>query len=220
MHDKKVLERLIVLRQLEEKKQLEDKQMQELNQLIEKNSHLAKMSVLEMQEELAKGRDLQQADIVSKNLDPIIEDYKKQFGKEDWYKEPKVENGKVTLEFPSKEALSDFMQKQAELNRPFVLVDQATNKVMAYSKGDGTLFHGDGKPFVKGDELKPCGVDIEEYRKQQRSPSNLSPMAETVKDPSNAIQSAELLSSKDEHAEKEDSDTFDNDKQSDMQFGS
>ena len=219
MHDKKVIERLIELRQLEEKKQLDDKQMQELIQLQERNSLLANMSLQQMQEELAKGKDLQPADIVGKNLAPIIEDYKKQFGKEDWYKEPKVEDGKVTLQFPSKESAANFLQNQAEQNRHFVVVDQATQKVMAYSKGDGTLYHGDGKPFVKGDELKPCGMGIEEYMKQKKSPSTLSPMSETVQDPVKAIQAAELPSVKDNHEESNVGEILDNNAQSDMQLG-
>ncbi|MBL7481517.1 type IV secretion protein Dot [Legionella bononiensis] len=217
MHDKKVLERLIELRQLEEKKQLDDKQMQELIQLQERNSLLANMSLQQMQEELAKGKELQQADIVGKNLDPIIEDYKKQFGKEDWYKEPKVENGKVTLQFPSKESVADFFQNQAEQNRKFVVVDQATQKVIAYSKGDGTLFHGDGKPYVKGDELKPCGMDIEEFKKQQMTLPKLSSMAETVSKPAEALDDVAFPSAK-EQVGNDDHDTLDNNKEPDFQI--
>ncbi|RUR20664.1 hypothetical protein ELY21_00840 [Legionella sp. km535] len=219
MHDKKVLERLIVLRQLEEQKKLEEQQLQELNQLMEKNSQLAKMSMLELQEALAKEKELPKADVSSKNIDPIVEDYNKQFSKEDWYREPKVENGRVTLAFPTKEAMTDFFHKQAELNRPFVVVDHATNKVMAFSKGDGTLYHGDGRPFVKGDELTPSGLDIEEYRKQQKGPTNLSPMSETVQDPGKGIDDAKLPSVPEKHAEHDDSQTLDDEKQSDMQLG-
>jgi hypothetical protein len=189
MTEKKVIERMIELRQLEEKKALDDKQKQELIDLSLKNAELTRMSLEQLQDELKKSAPEQEVSVKSNNLNDIIDDYKKKFGQEDWYKEPEAKNGKVDLVFPSKEAASNFMLEQAEKNRPFVVVDGKTNQVMAYSNGDGTLYHGDGKPFAKGDELSPSGGDINNFRMPLSKMSNLAPMSsETVQDTGKGVQ--------------------------------
>lgn len=193
MIDKKVIERMIELRQLEEKKALDDKQTQELMDLSLKNAELTQMSLQQLQGELNKPTAEQEVSVKSNNLNDIIDDYRKKFGKEDWYKEPEAKNGKVDLTFPSKEALTNFIQEQADQNRPFVVVDAKTNQVMAYSNGDGTLYHGDGKPFVDGDELSLSGGDINDFRMPIPKGSNLAPMsAESVQDLGKGIKESDV----------------------------
>jgi len=52
----------------------------------------------------------------------------------------------------------------ASQKQPFVVVDDKTNKVIAYSDGDGTLkTPPDGKEF-SGDKLKPTSVDISDFK--------------------------------------------------------
>lgn len=188
MTEKKVLERMIELKQLGDQKALNDKQAQEFMALSLKNAELAQLSLEQLQEELKKSAAEQKVSVKSNKLDDILTDYKAKYGKEDWYKEPEVKNGKVELVFPSIEAASNFMLEQAEKNRPFVVVDGKTNKVMAYSNGDGTLYHGDGRPFAKGDELSPSGGDINDFRMPLSKISNLAPMSsETVQDPGKGV---------------------------------
>lgn len=102
--------------------------------------------------------------IQSEQLDVLLKAYKDRFGEDDWYKKnpPKVEeDGSITMHFKSFDDLADFSKEQAEAGVPFVMVDRDTNKVMAYSNGDGKLYNGDGtefkagqKDFIDGDDFK------------------------------------------------------------------
>ncbi len=191
MIDKKTIERVIELKQLEEKKALDEKQAQELMSWQLRNAELAQLSLEQLQDELQKSAAPEEADFKSSNMDEILADYKKKFGEEEWYQEPKVDGNKVTLTFASKEALSDFAQEQAEKNRPFVVVDAKTQQVMAYSNGDGKLYHGNGKEFNKGDELRPCGGHIDDFKMplsaKSTSNSTLAPMNGTLTDTSKGL---------------------------------
>lgn len=158
------INRAITLKKLEEEKKINEKQAQELQKWLLENAALARLSSAQLQEELDKLTETQEVSIKSDNISDIIADYKKQFGDKDWYEEPKVEDGKVTLRFQTMEELTDFLQGQAQKNRKFVVIDAATNQVMAYSNGDGTLYHGNGKPFAKGDTLASCGPDAGKFK--------------------------------------------------------
>ncbi len=94
----------------------------------------------------------------------IIQAYKTAFGGKPGYKEPIVdEKGRIVLSFPQKGDAEAFFQDQAKKGQEFVIVDIKTNKVIAYSCGDGTLYHGDGKEFKQGDSLKPSDVSFDNF---------------------------------------------------------
>jgi hypothetical protein len=105
-----------------------------------------------------------QMSVQSEQIDALLKAYKDRFGEDDWYKKhpPEVEeDGSLTMHFKSFDDLADFSKEQAEAGVPFTMVDKATNKVMAYSNGDGKLYNGDGtefkagqKDFIAGDDLK------------------------------------------------------------------
>ncbi|KTD65593.1 substrate of the Dot/Icm secretion system [Legionella santicrucis] len=50
------------------------------------------------------------------------------------------EEGKVSFDFKTPEQMTDFFKQQAADGRRFVMVDAETNKVLAYSNGDGKLY--------------------------------------------------------------------------------
>ena len=100
----------------------------------------------------------------SDSMDQIVADYKKLYSKESWYQEPKVSSGdKVELAFDSIETATDFFLEQSKQNRPFAIIDGQTNKVMAYSTGDGKMYHSDGREFKNGDKLSG-GIDQDKFK--------------------------------------------------------
>jgi hypothetical protein len=69
---------------------------------------------------------------------------------EDWLKKNpgETKDGKLNLSFKSDEDLTKFLKSQADAKQSFILVDAATQKVIAFSNGDGKLYKldKDGKP--------------------------------------------------------------------------
>ncbi len=88
-----------------------------------------------------------------------------------------MEDGKVSLPFPSKQDEVNFYLDQCEKNREFVVVNIKTNKVVAYSNGDGTLYHGDGRAFHQGDTLSACGADFDSFYMPERENQSLMNMS-------------------------------------------
>lgn len=137
----------------------------QVKQWTELNKKYNNATVPEL-EKLLKDTQQQQVHttVHSKKLDPIIEDYKKLFGKE-----PVIKDGRTELSFPSAKSMADFMLDQSHKERAFVVVDKATNKVMAYSNGDGKLYHGNGDEFHPGDKPEPSGVDKSDFKMPERA---------------------------------------------------
>ena len=157
---KKLLE---LKKQQEELQVLNQDQMQELMKLEMKYNKFLQMTSQQMEEELKKSGPVKEVNVNSKSLDQIIEDYKKLYGKERWYKEPEIKNEKTALTFPSQEAAGNFFKDQAEKNRSFIIVDIATNKVLAYSSGDGKLYNGNGS-FYKGGDFQASDKDFSSFK--------------------------------------------------------
>lgn len=88
----------------------------------------------------------------SEQSEALMQAFLERFKDNDWYK--KTENqplqnddGSITMHFESLDDLADFSQSQAAAGRDFVMIDEKTNQVMAYSKGDGKLYNGDGSEY-------------------------------------------------------------------------
>lgn len=111
----------------------------------------------------------------------LVASYKDHFKKDDWYKdhEPKIEKDRIHLPFKSDKDAADFAQELAKGNKNFIMIDKETNKVLAYSKGDGKLYKGNGDEFKDG-PLRPGKEDMQQlptldaFQKAQ-TPSNTPP---------------------------------------------
>jgi hypothetical protein len=89
----------------------------------------------------------------------IVSAYNKMFGGKPGYVEPVVNtDGSISLSFPEKGDAEGFCVDQAKKGRRFIVIDAETKTVMAYSNGDGTLYHANGDVFKKGDSLKPSSI--------------------------------------------------------------
>ncbi len=161
------IKRLIELKRLQEELQVLDQiTMQEKMKLDMKYKKYLSLSSEEMEEQL---NNLPvQTSVKGESLDAILGDYKKLYSGESWYQEPKMEDGTLTLSFPTQQDAVNFYLDQSEKNREFVVVNIKTNKVVAYSNGDGKLYHGDGRAFQQGDTLSPCGVDFDSFNMPER----------------------------------------------------
>lgn len=139
---------------MDEKKQLEE---------------LKRRAALESEEAKSKqspntGLELSVIPKEQEETNSIIQDYKAAFGGKPGYKEPVVdEKGRIILSFPQIGDAEQFFLDQAQKGVNIVIVDLKTNQVMAYSCGDGKLYHGDGKEFQQGDSLKPSGISFDNF---------------------------------------------------------
>lgn len=80
------------------------------------------------------------------------------------YKKPDIkEDGSIALSFPKPEDAGEFFQAQAKAGVPFMVVDAKTNKVMAYSNGDGTMKNGDGTPYEAKKPLEANGPSKDDF---------------------------------------------------------
>lgn len=174
------LERLLALKKMQEelrtqKKELDELQLHEKTTLDRKYKQFASLTSQAMKEQLDQQLQVsatlstKKATVKSDELDLMLEDYNNLYpeercSKEPWYKKPEMKDGKMELAFPSEKAMTDFFEDQSSKNRAFMVVDAQTNKVMAYSNGDGKLYHGNGTEFKSGDKLTPSGVDLAQFQ--------------------------------------------------------
>lgn len=125
----------------------------------------------ELEQERLKKKNTIKAGITSDDLNSIIQDYRDKYSQnnvyQEGYKEPGVEDGKAYLTFPSEEKLGEFMTDQAEKGRVFIVVDGTTNKVMAYSNGNGKLYNGDGS-YYEGGRLQRSIEDYDNFIMPER----------------------------------------------------
>jgi hypothetical protein len=111
-------------------------------------SDLAQQATRQLEEEAKK----KQVVIQSENIAALLKSLQDHFKDNDWYKKAEnqpVQNddGSITMHFQSPQDMADFSQKQATEKQNFVMIDEKTNKVMAYSNGDGKLYNGDGTEY-------------------------------------------------------------------------
>ena len=167
------LKRLIELKKLQEELQvLNKKDMQEKIKLERAHLDYLNMDSRTMVEAIQKG-PMPEVGVKSKAIDPIINDYKAQYSGKEWYKEPEVKDGKTYLTFPSEEEIGKFFTGQAEKERPFTLIDAQTNKVLAYSNGDGKLYNGSGKEY-EGGKFEPSTEDFSSFKIPEPESSSAS----------------------------------------------
>lgn len=149
--EQKDLEKLLALKKKQEEQQvLNQLDMLEKMKLERRYMAYVEMNSQQMAEDIQKKGEVQQVVVQSTESDPIVEDYKKAYANESWYKEPEISGNRTTLCFPSQETMADFFSGQAHQQRPFMVVDKASNKVLAYSNGDGVLYNGNGSVYTSG----------------------------------------------------------------------
>ncbi|ARB92624.1 hypothetical protein [Legionella longbeachae] len=97
-------------------------------------------------EEEEQAKKQQSVMVQSADMERLLNDYKKFCKKQnppidvkDDQLKPDDE-GRVTLDFGTPEQMTDFFKQQAENGNRFVMIDAETNKVLAYSNGDGKLY--------------------------------------------------------------------------------
>ncbi|WP_454781453.1 hypothetical protein [Legionella sp. WA2022007384] len=97
--------------------------------------------------------------IQSEQAEALLAAYKEHCGAK-WVKDhppEKDKDGRLTLSFKSEEDMASFFEKQAKAGQSFIMVDAETNKVIAYSNGDGKLYQTskDGPKAYEGGPLIP-----------------------------------------------------------------
>ncbi|KTC65764.1 substrate of the Dot/Icm secretion system [Legionella adelaidensis] len=174
--DKTNIEQLIALQKKNEKRSLEKKEEEELQALLEKYAQYKKLNstqMLKQYQEDMKPRAFK-VDGEDVDLQLMLQDYKSAFGKDKDFKEPKIANHELILEFSSPKEAKEFFLDQASKNRSFVVYDVGTNQIIAYAK-DGQLYHGNGALFKPGDSLSPTNSkDAELDREAPRPQKSLS----------------------------------------------
>ncbi|RUR21738.1 type IV secretion protein Dot [Legionella qingyii] len=170
---KKEVERLLSLKKKQEELGvLNQKDMQEKMKLENKHKEFLQMSSQQMEHELTKKGSMKKVGVEGDDLKLIIEDYKRKYGEQSWYKEPEEKDGKVTLTFPSQEEVGIFFEAQARENRSFIIVDNKTNEVIAYSNGDGNLYNGNGSVY-EGGEFQSSNQSISDFTMPERQESRM-----------------------------------------------
>ncbi|AUH71332.1 hypothetical protein [Legionella sainthelensi] len=124
-------------------------------------------------EEEEQAKKKQSVMVQSADMERLLKDYKKFCQKQ----EPPIkinedqlkpdDEGRVTFDFGSPEKMTDFFKQQAADGNRFVMVDAETNKVLAYSNGDGKLYRpGLGKDKepeeITGKSLMPTKEQLKD----------------------------------------------------------
>ncbi|EHL31292.1 hypothetical protein [Legionella drancourtii] len=158
--------------QKEQMRLLELKKLQVLNQdelkermkLELKHKEFMHLTYTEMEAKLRVQRQTSlQAGVQSPFIDDVVNAYKEQYAQESWYEEPGANGNDVQFKFASEEELANFFMKQSEKGASFVMYDVATKKVMAYSNGDGHLYHANGGVVKAGEKIKPSDIDEQSF---------------------------------------------------------
>ncbi|MCW8419421.1 hypothetical protein OQJ18_00415 [Fluoribacter dumoffii] len=117
-------------------------------------------------EEMARKK--KSVSIQSDEINSLLDAFKKHCG-EQWVKDnpPENKNGQLKLSFKSEENMTDFFKQQASEGKSFIMVDEKTQKVMAYSNGDGKIYRPgkDGPQEITGKSLTPKEGEMEDLPK-------------------------------------------------------
>ncbi len=78
------------------------------------------------------------------DLEQASELYTTKYSQETWYQAPKkTEDGDLNIPFPDEQTAMAFSEEIAQNGLSFIVINEATGRVLAYSKGDGMLIHND-----------------------------------------------------------------------------
>ena len=109
----------------------------------------------------------------SKQEDPMHEAYLARFrGKPGYIAPTRTAQGQPIYAFPTKEEAASFFQEQAAKYTLFILTDTDTDHVIAFSNGDGKMYHPDGKEFGKQDPFTPSTTSWDTFIKRYPSLNN------------------------------------------------
>lgn len=154
------------------------KQAQEINDARKKELEQINREEQERKEVLAnyhlapkaKLNPSPEVEIKSDNLKGLAEAYKTKFKDNPWYENhpPKEENNRLHLVFKNTQDMIDFGKEQAT-TRNFIVLDKATQKVLAYSQ-NGLFFHANGEEVKNGDVFTPSEKTLEQFRQQLKIP--------------------------------------------------
>ena len=137
---------------------LEAEAQARLNQLNILYAAYAKMDAEQMEADLKKKQSETSVSIPnSRDHDLIIQDYQNQFSCKPGYKAPETKNGYTELCFASETEAGDFLQDQAAKGRSFGIYREYDGQMraVAYSNGDGKLYHANGTVYKPGDSFVP-----------------------------------------------------------------
>ena len=156
----KDLQKLLELKKSEEKTTLDTENAQTLFKLKAQYLDYATMTHQAMLEKLQQEASTKEVGVeCSEDVsNAILNEYRARYRNTDWYKEPEIKDGKISITFPSEIEMGNFFKDQAEQNRSFIVVDGNTNQVIAYSNGDGKLYHGNGSEYDGGDFQRSAGT--------------------------------------------------------------
>ncbi len=164
---------IAIKKKVEQKTALDEAERQRMFKLGMANKKFMELSSADMQirlDEMLADEEVE-ATYESEEADEIIGLYKLKYKNEPWFKEPtKAEDGKISLNFGSLKEEVNFDLQMAEANIKFMVVDKATNTVIAYSNGDGKLYHGDGEEFHPDDAYTPCSVPVDTFTLPEPAP--------------------------------------------------
>ena len=170
------IKRLIALREeQEQRKENNEKfapeQYTKLQRLSLQYKGYAELTSEQMQEQLEKESHTTGVGVdINDDNKSLLDAYKDKYKNADWYQEPqKNDRGQMELNFPTEEDAAQFFSEQAEKGKKFKIVDLESNKVMAYSNGDGTLYHSNGNEVQKGDLLQPGERDSNDFKLSEPS---------------------------------------------------
>jgi hypothetical protein len=78
------------------------------------------------------------------DLEQASELYTTKYSQETWYQAPKkTKDGDLNIPFPDEQTAMAFSEEIAQNGLSFIVINEATGRVLAYSKGDGMLIHND-----------------------------------------------------------------------------
>jgi hypothetical protein len=166
------LKRLLELKKEAEISSLNREKQALLDELNSKYAEYALLNADALEANLKHIPTLRPVSVQSKEIDSIIDDYDKQFAGRPGYKKPETKNGMTVLCFDNEMDAGNFFLTQAQKGRGFRVYD-AQMRLIAYSKGDGTLYHANGEVFKTGDSFKPLpGVSNQNFQLPKPEPES------------------------------------------------
>ncbi|KTC92144.1 hypothetical protein [Legionella cincinnatiensis] len=135
-----------VQEELQKKKQQQQQQDPPLTVPKKSGAPEQEMSNLVVEEQEKEEKKKQSVLIQSADMERLLKDYKRFCEKQKppiEFNEDKLKpdgEGKVNFDFKTPEQMTDFFKQQAADGHRFVMIDAETNKVLAYSNGDGKLY--------------------------------------------------------------------------------
>ncbi|WP_207387296.1 hypothetical protein [Fluoribacter gormanii] len=125
-------------------------------QTVQTSTQVEALRTAEEEELASKKKSVR---IQSEQAEALLAAYKQHCGAK-WFKDhppERDENGRLSLSFKSDEDMASFFEKQAKSGQSFIMIDAETNKVIAYSNGDGKLYQTskNGPKEYTGGSLTP-----------------------------------------------------------------